>query len=95
MTKPNLPISQVSENVKNAVNLNPLPEAGFLRMSQLIGDLDADPPIPPIVPAGKSSIWSWVKQGIFPAPVKIGPRVTAWDVRSIRQYLNERGGVQP
>ncbi len=79
-----------SENVRSVLNLNPLPETGYIRLSQLIGDLNADPPIPPIVPAGKSSIWSWVKQGNFPRPVKLGPRVTAWDVRAIRQWQAER-----
>ena len=87
----------LAEHVRTALNLNPLPESGYVRLSQLIGDpgdLNATPPrypVPPIVPVGKSSIWAWVKAGRFPAPVKIGPRTTAWDVRLIRQFLDKQG----
>ena len=31
-----------------------------------------------IVPVSKSTWWAGVKSGRFPAPVKLGPRVTAW-----------------
>ena len=79
----------LTKHVRSALNLNPLPATGYVRLAQLIGDLNADPPIPPIIPVGKSSIWSWVKAGRFPAPVKIGPRVTAWDVRSVRRFLDD------
>lgn len=75
---------------RDTPNLNPLPEAGYVRLAQLVGNPDARPPIPPIIPVGKSSIWSWVKTGQFPAPVKLGPRVTAWDARCIREFLDER-----
>ena len=96
MAKVNTKHAPISENVRTALNLNPLPESGFLRISHLIGDPgdpEADPPKPPIpaiIPVGKSSIWAWVKAGRFPAPVKIGPRVTAWDVRAIRQFLDKQ-----
>jgi hypothetical protein len=32
-----------------------LPETGFLRLRQIIGDAKADPPIPPIIPVKKIS----------------------------------------
>ncbi len=64
-----------------------LPEQGFLRIKQIIGDRKTG--IPPIIPVSKSTLWLWVKAGKFPAPVKLGPRVTAWDVRVVRTYLNQ------
>jgi len=34
----------------------PFPEFGVVRLKQIIGDPNADPPVPPIIPASKS-IW--------------------------------------
>lgn len=64
-----------------------LPESGYLRLAQLVGNPKATPPIPGIIPASKSVIWLWVKQGRFPRPIKLGQRVTVWSVDSIRSYL--------
>ncbi len=65
-----------------------LPETGFLRLSQIIGNPKADPPIPPVIPVGKSTWWAGVKLGRFPKPVKLGPRVTAWRVEDIRNLID-------
>jgi predicted DNA-binding transcriptional regulator AlpA len=65
-------------------SVNNLPETGFLRLPQIIGDPKAEPPIPPIIPVGKTTWWDGVKTGRFPKPTKLGPRVTAWRVEDIR-----------
>ena len=67
-----------------------LPETGFLRLPQIIGNPNANPPVPPIIPVGKSCRWQGVKSGRFPAPVKLGPRVTAWRVEDIRALIAEQ-----
>jgi prophage regulatory protein len=64
-----------------------LPEAGFLRLRQIIGDPKAEPPIPPVIPVGKSTWWAGVKNGRYPQPIKLGPRTTAWGVDSIRALI--------
>ena len=64
-----------------------LPETGFLRLPQIIGDPKARPPIPAIIPVKKSCWWDGVKSGRFPKPVKFGPRVTAWRVEDIRALI--------
>ena len=64
-----------------------LPETGFLRLSQIIGNPKAEPPIPPIIPVKKSCWWAGVRSGRFPQPVKLGPRVTAWRVEDIRALI--------
>lgn len=64
-----------------------LPETGLLRLSQIIGDANAQPPIPALIPV---SITTWkrgVKAGHFPAPVKLGPRAVAWRVEDIRALM--------
>ncbi|MDP1527502.1 MAG: AlpA family phage regulatory protein [Rhodocyclaceae bacterium] len=67
--------------------MSQLPETGFLRLPQIIGDPKAEPPIPPIIPVKKSCWWDGVKTGRFPKPVKLGPRVTAWRVEDIKALI--------
>lgn len=65
-----------------------LPETGFVRLPNIIGDTKADPPIPPIIPVSKSTWWAGVKSGRYPRPVKLGPRITAWRVEDIRELIS-------
>lgn len=67
--------------------MHQLPETGFLRLSQIIGDNKAQPPIPAVVPVCKSTWWAGVKSGRFPVPVRLGPRTTAWRVEDIRALI--------
>jgi len=62
----------------------PLPEVGYVRLPQIIGNPKANPPVPPVIPVGKSTWWAGVKCGRFPKPVKLGPRITVWRVEDIR-----------
>ncbi len=64
-----------------------LPETGFLRLPQILGNPKATPPIPALIPVGKSCWWAGVKSGRFPQPVKLGPRVTAWRVEDVRDLI--------
>lgn len=64
-----------------------LPETGFLRLPQIIGNSNAEPPIPPIIPVKKSAWWAGCKSGRYPAPIKLSPRVTVWRVEDIRAFL--------
>ncbi len=36
------------------------------------------------------TIWRWAAAGKLPAPQKLGPRVTAWNVGQIREALRAR-----
>lgn len=67
--------------------MSQLPETGFLRLRQIIGDPKADPPVPAIIPVKKSCWWEGVRTGRFPKPVKLGPRVTVWRVQDIRALI--------
>lgn len=67
--------------------MHKLPETGFLRLPQIIGDPKANPPIPALMPVCKSTWWAGVKAGRFPAPVKLGPRTTVWRVEDIRALI--------
>ncbi len=64
-----------------------LPDTGFVRLTQIIGNPKADPPIPPIIPVSKSTWWAGVKSGRFPKPVKLGPHTTGWRIEDIRALI--------
>lgn len=67
--------------------MNQLPDAGYLRLTQIIGNKKSKPPLPPIIPVGKSTWWEGVRSGRYPKPVKLGPRITAWRVEDIRKLI--------
>jgi len=68
-----------------------LPSVGFLRLAQILGDSKANPPIIPLIPVRKSTWWAGVKTGRFPAPIKIGPRISAWKAEDIRRLIDSMG----
>lgn len=62
-----------------------LPETGFVRLSQILGDKKKG--ITPIIPVSKSSWWDGVRSGRYPASVKLGERTTCWRVEDIRKLI--------
>jgi prophage regulatory protein len=62
-----------------------LPQSGFVRLSAIIG------PGRPI-PVSRSTWWEGVRQGRYPKPVKLGPRIPAWRVEDIRTLI-EKGAA--
>ena len=73
--------------------MHTLPETGFPRLSQIIGNPNTDPPIPPIIPISKSTWWAGVKSGRYPQPVRtLGTRLTAWRVEDIRLLIDASQG---
>ncbi len=72
-----------------------LPETGFLRLRQIIGDPNSNPPISPLIPVKKSCWWQGVRDGRFPNSIKLGPRITVWRVEDIRDLIvNAKVGGQ-
>ncbi|BBJ23273.1 helix-turn-helix transcriptional regulator [Candidatus Nitrotoga sp. AM1P] len=68
--------------------MNHLPEVGYPRLSQIIGNPKAKPPIPAVIPVSKSTWWEGVKSGRYPQPVRtLGRRITAWRVEDIRALI--------
>jgi predicted DNA-binding transcriptional regulator AlpA len=49
-----------------------------------------------LLPIGKSAWWDGVKRGIYPQPIKLGPRITVWrseDIQELMRFGIERGPV--
>jgi prophage regulatory protein len=64
--------------------MNTLPETGFLRLRQIIGDKT----MAAIIPISRSSFLQGVRDGRFPKPIKLGKRTTAWRVADIRKLID-------
>ena len=73
----------------NNASKSTLPEIGFLRLPQIIGDAKADPPIPAIIPVSRSTWFAGVKSGRFPRQVKLGPKISAWKISDIRALIEK------
>ena len=63
------------------------PPSGFVRLPQIVGNPKAKPPVPPLIPVGRSTWWKWVRDGKAPAPIKLGPRTTAWRAEEILAFV--------
>ena len=73
-------VSVETDTEKNMpLETSSLPEKGFVRL----------PSVLKVIPIGKSSWWEGVKKGIYPQPVKIGKRVTAWRVEDIHALIKK------
>lgn len=59
-----------------------LPEVGFVRL----------PDVLKVYPVSKSHWWAGVKEGRYPKPVKLGPKITAWRVGDIRELIASSEG---
>lgn len=68
--------------------MHQLPEIGYVRLPQIIGNRKAKPPIPAVIPVSKSTWWAGVKSGRYPQPVRtLGKRITVWHVEDIRALI--------
>lgn len=59
-----------------------LPEEGFVRL----------PTVLQVLPMGESSWYKGIREGRYPKPVSLGGRVVAWNVKDIRQLINQIAG---
>lgn len=64
-----------------------LNNAIYVRVSDICRDGTADGNW--LLPISRSQWWDGVKRGVYPAPLKLGPRTTVWRLDDI-EYLAER-----
>lgn len=73
-----------------------LPVTGFVRLVQIIGNPNATPPIPAIIPVSKTTWFRGIREGRYPKPSKkFGPRISAYRVDDIRKLIESAGEVTP
>jgi prophage regulatory protein len=66
-----------------------LPETGFLRLAQIIGNKKTG--TPPLIPISRTSFLNGVSDGRFPKPVSLGKRTVAWKIEDIRELIKSLG----
>ncbi len=54
--------------------------SGYVRLADILA------PEGPL-PIGRSTWWQGVRDGRYPQPVKLGPRITAWRIDDIRALI--------
>jgi prophage regulatory protein len=62
-----------------------LPETGFIRKPTVLA----------LAGFGSTKLHYAVKEGSFPAPIKLGPRMVAWRAEDIRSWIEKTGAPQP
>ena len=67
---------------------NQFPPTGLVRLKQILA------PQGP-VPVSRSSWWKAVREKRYPAPVKLGPRITAWHEEDIINLLKNGAEGRP
>ena len=62
----------------NHTNPN-LPNEGFIRLPKVLE----------IIPVSRSEWYAGIASGKYPAPTKLGPNMSAWNVKDIRKLINK------
>lgn len=58
----------------------------YIRMSEL----SSKPSRPGRLPVSNGTIWRWAAEGKFPAPIRLGPAVTAFDLDAVEAWEASR-----
>lgn len=53
--------------------------SGFLRLPEVLK----------LIPVSKSAWWEGVARGIYPKPIKLSARITAWRVKDIQEFIDQ------
>lgn len=43
-----------------------------------------------LMPVSYATLWRWVKEGKFPAPIRLSGRVTAWEVEKVEAWIKSQ-----
>jgi predicted DNA-binding transcriptional regulator AlpA len=89
MTTTSNPLPKADYSNTPIVIANQLPETGFLRIWQIVGNRKTNTPA--LIPIGRTTFLNGVKSGKFPAPIKLSERTTAWKVEDIRALIEKMG----
>ena len=75
-------VHEVRVASRRAVMSNNQDLDGFMRLPEVLR----------VIPISRSAWWDGVREGRYPAGVKLAPRTTAWRISAIRQLCDELGG---
>ncbi len=81
------PVRKAAAPVIAQSNFDELADSALIRLSELVRNPNR-PNATPILPFSASTAWRKVRDGEFPAPLKLSAGVTAWRVSDVRAWLN-------
>ena len=55
--------------------------SSYLRVSQIA---------PALIPVSQATIWRWVRQGRFPAAIKLSTKCSVWKTSDVHSWLASR-----
>lgn len=76
-----VPVSDSSPSTVSGIAPPTLPSTGFVRQKLLLQCMGFS----------KSTLWRWVKSGLFPAPIRLSVGITAWRAEDIHRWIAEQG----
>ena len=53
----------------------------------------SDKQLSELLEVSRQTIWRWVREGSFPAPVKLGSNCTRWKMAAVKSWEAEREGA--
>jgi len=62
---------------------NPIPETGFSRLKEIVGNPNTGES--GYFPISAATWWRGVREGRYPKPIKLSPRTTAWENSKLQQ----------
>jgi predicted DNA-binding transcriptional regulator AlpA len=62
----------------------------FLRLPQIIGNKKTNPPIQGLIPVSRTVWFAGIKSGIYPPPIKLGPRTHVWRYSDIQDFISKK-----
>jgi predicted DNA-binding transcriptional regulator AlpA len=60
----------------------------FARLSEIVSTKDR----PGRYPCSAATWWRWVAVGLAPAPIKLGPNTTVWDLDQLDAWDAQKAG---
>ena len=52
--------------------------------------LNAKPARQGILPISEKTLWTWVSEGNFPQPIRMGGNVTVWRASDVQKWIEEQ-----
>ena len=81
------PLREEQNPAGSVTLLKPIQTLTFYRIWQILGNKKAKPPVEPLLPISRSAFYAGIKKKIYPDPVKLSPRISAWRSEDVRELL--------
>jgi prophage regulatory protein len=62
----------------------------LIRLTTIIGDKKANPPIEPLIDVCKATWYKGMQDGIYPQGIRMSPRVVMWRLSEVLALVNDK-----